>query len=182
VGKQIDVKPKLLILSMLLLSALHTQASAGGLTAGLLNSSKGFGLSIDYVASDIIYNSYNVYADIYGMISGRYSTPGIKAYYLHYNRLASFSYKEASCGLFLGPGASIGYVRDMGSEDFGTMLSADIALSLRVSFKRNIDLEFGTVAELGFHAINTANGVQMGIYNNGLLQALQPTLKIMARF
>ena len=40
----------------------------------------------------------------------------------------------------------------------------------------------GMVAELGFIARNTPKGVQMNIYNNGLTQALIPTLKIMARF
>lgn len=176
------MKLRLIILCTMAFFAMHATASAGGVSAGLFNSPKGFGISIDYLASDGIYNSYNAYADIYGMMSGKYRNPGIKLVYLHYNRLASFDYQEAECGLYLGPGVSSGVVRDSGSEKFGMILTADIALSLRVSFQRNIDLELGTVAELGFIARKNPQGVQMSIYNSGLVHALVPTLKIMARF
>jgi len=182
VGKHTDVKPRLLILTIIAFSAVHGSVSAGGLSAGLFNSPKGFGFSIDYIASDNIYNSYNVYADIFGMMDGRYDSPGIKACYLHYNRLAAFNYKDTDCGLFLAPGASTGYVRDMGSDKFGAILTADVALALRLSYQRSIDIELGAVAELGFIARKTGSGTQMNIYNNGLVQALFPTLKILLRF
>lgn len=176
------MKPRLIILNLVAFLAVQSYASAGGVSAGLFNSPKGFGICVDYVASDIIYNSYSVYADCYGMLSGTYRNPGVKACYLHYNRLASFDYDGARGGLFLGPGASSGLVRDNGSDKFGVLLTADIALAVRLSFPRHIDIEMGMVAELGFIARNTPKGVQMNIYNNGLTQALIPTLKIMARF
>ena len=82
------MKPRLIILNLVAFLAVQSYASAGGVSAGLFNSPKGFGICVDYVASDIIYNSYSVYADCYGMLSGTYRNPGVKACYLHYNRLA----------------------------------------------------------------------------------------------
>lgn len=130
----------------------------------------------------MVYNSYTLYADAFGMYSGEFTTPGIKAVYLHYNRFASFSSRFADYDLFLAPGASTGYVRDRGSDNLGFLVSADLAMAFRATFKRKIDIEFGMFAELGFKSGYSGGKAQLGIYNNGLTQALYPTLKIMMRF
>ena len=162
--------------------AVHINASAGGLSAGLFNSVKGFGFSIDYNASEDILNSYTVYADVYGMYSGVSHNAGIKFVYLHYNRLSQLESTHARYDIFLGPGSSTGYVRDLGAEKYGLILTADLAVALRVYFSRNLELELATIAELGFSYGESDNKSQLDIYANGLMQALQPTLKIMVRF
>ncbi|MBR5924635.1 MAG: hypothetical protein IKZ60_04170 [Bacteroidales bacterium] len=176
------MKARKMIMLALACLAMHFNASAGDLSTGLFNSVKGFGLSIDYDATEDIYNSYTVYADLYGMYSGVSHSAGIKFVYLHYNRLTHMESPNAKYDIYLGPGASTGYVRDNGAERFGLVLTADLAVALRVSFNRSLELELGTVAELGFTYGESDNKSQLDIYANGLMQALLPTLKIMVRF
>ena len=155
---------------------------AGDLSAGVFNSPKGFGISLDYYATEDIYNSYTVYADMYKMFSGTYRNAGVKFVYLHYNRLGGKDYGNTRFDLFLGPGASSGYVRDFDSEQFGLTLTADIALALRARFDRCFDIEFATLTELGFIARDAGGKTQVSIYGNGIRQVFLPTLKIMLRF
>lgn len=176
------MKQRIIIASVLAMFAMHGVADAGELSAGVFNSFKGFGLSLDYAPSTGILNSFMVYADTYRVFSGTYRDAGIKMVYLHYNRLKSFESDAASFDILLGPGASTGYVRDAGSELFGFILSADVAIALRARFQRNIDLELGAVAELGFISGDNGGKFQMSMYDNGLAQALLPFLKILVRF
>lgn len=167
--------------------ALHINVYAGGeadgaVSSGLYNSPKGFGLSLDYYATADILNSYSVYADIYGMLSGIYKGAGVKFVYLHYNRLSCFETDYARFDVYLGPGSSIGYVRDYNYEQFGFILTADLSFSIRACFKRNFDIELANVAELGFLVGDESGHTQLKIYNNGLVQSLLPSLKLMFRF
>ena len=164
------------------LITMHMNAFAGDVSAGLYSSPKGFGFSLDHAATDDIINSYTIYADVYGLYNGRYNGAGVKIQYLHYNRLASYDIPHAKIDILLGPGGSTGYVRDLDSDRFGMLLTADIALALRIRFQRNFDMEAGTAASLGFISDNSSGKLQIGIYNNGLLQALYPSIKLMIRF
>lgn len=176
------MKARHYILVAVALLALHTHAMAGDLSAGIFNSPRGFGISLDYYATEDIYNTYIVYADMYGIYSGTYRNSGVKFIYLHYNRLGGIDTDYAAYGLFLGPGASTGYVRDFDSEKFGFTLTADIALALRAQFPKNFDLELAMMVEMGFIARDFEGKTQLDIYGNGLRQVFLPTLKIMYRF
>lgn len=176
------VKARIGIILSVLLLAMQSNASAGGLSAGIFNSYKGFGISIDYAATEEIYNSYNLYADVYGMYDGTSRSPGVKLAYLHYNKLATIDSRHARYDLYLGPGASTGYVLDHGADKRGIMLTADLGLAFRAYFKMNVDLEFGMFTELGFISGEANGKTQIRIYRNGLMHALIPTLKIMYRF
>lgn len=170
-----------LMLSVFLL-AMQFNALAGGLSAGVFNSYRGFGISMDYAATEDIINSYNLFADVDGMYDGTRRTAGIKLVYMHYNKLATIDSKYAHYDLYLGPGASTGYVWDHASEKRGILITADLGLAFRACFKRNIDLELSMFTELGFVSGESRGKTQIKIYNNGLLQALIPTLKIMYNF
>ncbi|MBP5566810.1 MAG: hypothetical protein J6X57_04900 [Bacteroidales bacterium] len=181
------MKARKLITLALACLAVHLSAFAGGVedgtvSAGLYNSPKGFGMSLDYYANSEILNSYTVYADIYGMMSGKYKGAGVKFVYLHYNRLTWFETDNARFDVFLGPGGSTGYVRDYNHDRFGFMLTADVSFAIRACFKRNFDIELANVAELGFLVGEEGGHTQLRIYNNGLTQALIPSLKLMFRF
>ena len=175
-----------LIMLVLACFAMCHNAYAGGedgtVSAGLYNSPKGFGISLDYNANADILNSYTVYADIYGMMSGIYRGAGVKFVYLHYNRLSWFETDYARFDVYLGPGASTGYVRDYNYDRFGFILTADVSFAIRACFKRNFDIELANVAELGFLMGEDEGHTQLSIYNNGLLQSLIPSLKLMIRF
>ncbi len=176
------MKIRITIATVLIFLAMPGVANAGELSAGSFNSFKGFGISLDYAASKDILNSYMIYADTYRVLSGTCKDAGIKMVYLHYNRLSTYVYPNSSFDLLFGPGASTGYVRNAGSDRFGFILTADIAIAIRARFQRDIDLELGTVAELGFISGNNGGKFQISMYDNGLTQAFLPFLKIMVRF
>lgn len=176
------VKARIGIFLFITLLAMQPKAFAGGLSAGIFNSYKGFGISIDYAATQDIYNSYNLYADVYGMYNGKSRNAGIKLAYLHYNKLATIDAKYARYDLYLGPGASTGYVLDHGADKRGIMLTANLGLAFRACFKMNLDLEAGMCAELGFISGESEGKTRIKMYQNGLMQALIPTLKIMYNF
>lgn len=165
-----------------MLLSLHTNAAAGDLSAGVFNSPKGFGISLDYYATQDIYNSYTAYAYMYRMFFDNTENAGVKFMYLHYNRLKGWERNNARFDLFIGPGASTGYVRDNDSEAFGMILTADIAIALRIRFTRSIDMEISNVAELGFIARDNKGKSEVSIYNDGLIQTILPALKLMIRF
>lgn len=171
-----------LIIPALACLAVHVCASAQGLSAGAFNSPKGFGISLDHNATPDVMNSYTVYADMYGMLSGTYRSAGVKFVYLHGNRLTSFDTEYARIDFYLGPGSSTGYVRDYKREQFGFILTADLSFAIRACFKRNFDMELTNVAELGFLVGENDRHTQLTVYNNGLIQALIPSLKLMLRF
>lgn len=176
------VKARIGIIIFITLLAMQYNAFAGGLYAGIFNSYRGFGISMDYAATEDIINSYNLYADVYGMYDETHRNPGIKLVYLHYNKLATIDARYARYDLYLGPGASTGYVWDHAADRRGIILTADLGMAFRACFKRNIDMELGMFAELGFVSGESGGKTQIKIYQNGLLQALIPTLKIMYHF
>ena len=163
-------------------AAYEATAQEGGISTGLYSSPKGFGISLDYLAGADILNSYTVYADIYQMITDPDKDAGVKFVYLHYNRLTSVESEYARFDFFLGPGASTGYVRDYNHTNLGFILTADISFAIRACFKRNLDIELANDASLGFILGNSDGHTQLSIYNNGLLQAMIPSLKLMMRF
>lgn len=154
----------------------------GGISAGLYNSPKGFGISLDYSAGADILNSYTIYADIYRMITDADKDAGVKFVYLHYIRLTNIETQSGRFDFYLGPGASTGYVRDYAHDHMGFILTADVAFAVRYCFKRNFDLELANVAGLGFIVGDEGGHTQLSIYNNALFQALIPSLKLMIRF
>jgi len=170
-----------MLISAIAMLSMHINASAGDLYTGIYNSFKGIGISMDYLPEYDIVNSYTVYADFNQVLSGKYRNAGIKAVYIHYNRLATVETQNAVIDLMLGPGASTGYVRDR-SENFGMILTADVGLALRVRFERNFIMELGSVAEFGFKSDRSDGNLHIGMYKNGLIQALLPSLKLMIGF
>lgn len=154
-----------------------------GVSPGLFSSPKGAGFSIDYEVSRNIRNSYIVLADLYGVVKGRYDTPGIKAVFLHYNRFAGFESGGTAVDFYFAPGVSMGYVRDSGSEGlYGISTAVDIALAGRINFERGFDIEVGFNCEAGLFSRSIDKGVRMSLYRNGLTQAYYPFVKISYRF
>ena len=176
------VKARFLTFFSVLFLLAQFNASAQGFSAGLYNSYKGFGFSIDYNANEDIYNSFTIYGDMTGIFDAKYSDPGLKLIYLHYNKLNGVDVAGTRLDLFLGPGASSGFVRDYNTDSFGVVLTADIALAIRASYEHNFELELGVVTELGFFANNAGTGVNISIYGNGIRQTFLPSIKIMYRF
>ena len=160
----------------------RTGLSAGGFQTGTFHSPKGFGICIDHRSSPDIINSYMLYADLYGVLDGSVCSPGVKLVYLHQNRFLTFKTGEAESGLFIAPGFSTGYVHDSGSERAGLITAADLSISVRFCFARNVDIEAGFLTELGFISRKGEYGPSIKVYQTGLHTGYIPHLKLMYRF
>ena len=150
---------------------------------GTYNSLKGFGICMNANTESGIRNSYTLYADTFDVLNGKYNTPGIKAVFLHYNRLAGFSTEKARIDLLLAPGATVGYVRDYNSGGhYGICSCVDFSTCCLASFDRGIEIEFGFDIELGVLGRRLGDGIELGLYRNGVSRGYFPHVKISYRF
>lgn len=163
--------------------------SAGSLaqehSLGLFNSPKGFGLSYTGSGSDGSLNTVNIFADMQGVISGKYTCPGVRADYCHGIILKTRETEWGNCQLYAGPGVSGGYVRDYGSDNFGILFALYGAAGARFNFTRGISIDLNFGADLGLwveQRRSQGENNALKIYRNGLFRLPYPQLKIDYRF
>lgn len=156
---------------------------AGDFSAGLFSSPKGFGLSLDYDTGGSILNSYTLYADIYGIPGDKFNDPGTKFVFSHYNLLGRVEKDDVLLSFWLGPGVSLGRVRDSGKgRSFGNAASVNCAASIRLQYSRRICVDLGFNLELGFFGDSNGRDYEITIYNNGIRQSWYPQVKILYEF
>lgn len=163
-----------------MLPAWMTAASDFGL--GAFNSPKGFGLSFFADRNDRAKEIVEVYADMYSVLSGRHGNPGIKSDYCHAIVIESRPTDWGRWEIYAGPGASLGWVRDNGCDNFGAMVALHGAVGFRMAFDRGIGIDIGFGADLGIHLENANDTVYLKIYRNGLYRLPYPQLTISYRF
>lgn len=170
-------------------------ADAQNIGIGLFNSPKGFGISLEQEGrkSPDFFNSYTLFADIYGTCTSRTPHPGIKfnASRLYY--LDAITGSEATFIFYVGPGISAGYVHDFEKDyltDFYKALSknagAVLALSgtggCRFSFNKAIMLDLSFTIEAGMHLRRENGSTKLSLYKNGIFQTIYPQLTIYTLF
>lgn len=156
---------------------------AGDYSAGSFHSPKGFGLCLDYDTGGPILNSYTLYADIYGIPNDRFNDPGLKFVFSHYNLLGRLDGEDVTASFWLGPGVSLGVVRDFGKGgNFGNCTSINCAGSVRLQYSRKIIIDLGLNLELGFIGMKNRGDYEITVYGNGIRQAWYPQVKIMYEF
>ena len=151
-------------------------------SAGIFNSPKGFGIDWCSIRSDGTYfNSFNLYLDLCGVISGRTGTPGVKFDFCHDIIVKEKTVGQTRCLIYAGPGASVGYLRDFKSETMGAMIALNGSAGAKFIFNRGLSLDIGLGAELGLdisHKDSDPNAKVVTLYKNGLIRLLYPQLKI----
>lgn len=192
------MKKSYCILAALCLLFNCVSASAqDGVGVGVFSSPKGIGLALETPAAGESFNTFTLYADIYGIIPGRCLYPGYKFIFAHNSVFATVSGDDLLYEFYAGPGASLGYVREYEpyiytdyrkflSGNFGAVACASASVGCRVSFpRRKISLNLSWTAEGGvFLDRNEDNpsGFEVSFYRNGLFSALYPQLTISYRF
>lgn len=133
-----------------------------------------------------------LYAEIYGIPTGRCSSPGVKLCYSHNVILKRMEFETARLSFYAGPGVSAGYLRD---AEIGKYEGTDFTLTrnpgfmaalsgtggCHFNFCRNIALDLSFTAEIGIHVRRDekVHSLNLNFYRNGLLQALYPQLSIL---
>ena len=149
---------------------------------GTIHSPKGFGAFADFVWPGHGFNSFGMYADIYGISSLKASVPGIRFSFLHNVVLkqGSIGDGDATYSLFAGPGVMAGYVldRDM-RQGVAAGLTGDIGVRFDFpsSFAVGIFLQGDLALHMKIHSQTT-----LSLYQNGLYQAWIPVLSISYNF
>ena len=162
-------------------------ASAQGdreLMGGIFNSPKGFGISISNLSPHSSASTLVIYADLSDVIQGRNNYPGIKATYILAMTQKQHTYRDGTAGmLFAGPGVSAGYVRDHGRPEFGMMAALSASGGYLLKFNNGIDIILALSADLGIHiSKGSDNSPHLGMYKNGLRQAIYPEIIIGFKF
>ena len=159
-------------------------AAGEGNAAGFLQSPKGIGLGYERLCSERVYNSYFIYADIWPVLSGEATEPGLKIDISHCELYNLFDLESKTLYWIAGGGASAGYVRDIDSKVPGFCPAILCKTGLRLSYDRGYVVELSWQAELGLsitrHA--PAGNLVSSLYKAGLKRAWIPQIKIMYKF
>lgn len=184
------------VLAFLAFAALPAVLSAAPDCGGLFNSPKGFGASVQTEVRDGRFNSFDVFADIYGMPTGRAANyPGIRVQAFRNFVLSDISMPADFSFIYAGMGMSAGYVRDFESftrwergpayllKNMGAVCCLSSQFGAKACFG-GIILDLGLQMDLGLFVRKheTQGNLMLELYKNGLYNVLLPQLKIMWRF
>ena len=157
-------------------------AGEGDVYWGTIHSPKGFGAFADFVWPGRGFNSFGVYADIYGISSLKASVPGVRFSFLHNVVLKQGSLGDdgATYSLFGGPGVMAGYLldRDM-RQGIAAGLTGDIGV--RFDFPSSFAVSIFLQGDLALH-MKIHSQTTVALYQNGLYQAWIPVLSISYNF
>lgn len=173
------------------LSLSSIDSFAGERSLGLFNSLKGFGISYQGTRHSDLFESLDLYADIYGFPLGRAAYyPGVKLVYLHNRVFSDFSEDCCNGFFYAGVGLSAGYVRDFEKKNL-SYLANNLGFCTSVAGAAGVRFDFGSIAldlsmeiEAGLHlrgAEYHEHNVLI-LYKNGIYQSFYPQLKIFWNF
>ncbi len=185
-------------ISLLLAATLAfcSSASAGERYLGSFQSPKGLGASLLFgSSSDNCFNVINLYADMFGVFSGRTRDVGAVLSYSRDYVIISEDYEFCSVTLHGGPGFLTGYVHDYerhyftseGSTDknmgFVAALSGNIGLLTDFySHRISIDIVFRIDPGMHIRRDSGDGAVLLSLYKRGIYYSLCPQLCIYYRF
>lgn len=120
---------------------------------------------------------------MYGVLDGKYSSPGYIADYYALFPISSKTLDSGACLDFrAGPGAMAGCAYD---RNAGRGIIAGLSAILSVDFKFNVPvvISLGFSGTLGCHVVvNNDFGGTLKVYKNGVYDAWKPELSIRYRF
>ena len=170
-------------------------ASAQEVSAGVYNSVRGIGASVSIPSGEFDASSLTLFADIYGIPSGRTKIPGVKFNYTRQFVFRTIEYENTLFSFYAGPGVSAGYVFDHENGAFsdydkpllmnqGFMAALSGSAGCLFTFSRRVVLDLFWTVEGGIHIRRdeTLGNIDLRLYRNGLTQAWMPQLAIRAFF
>ena len=146
---------------------------------GTIHSPKNFGVYFCLPGPDDSYDTISLMADMYGVISGRYSSPGVKFSYNHSIVLRNWEINSWNINMYAGPGLSLGYLRDS-DRARGGMAGINLAGGLKTHMQRNIDIGVEFCSDIAFYISENPryHNLQLSMYKLGISRVFYPQLKI----
>ncbi len=173
-----------LLVAALLLPALAWKAPAQevkSLSIGTFHSPKGIGLCMELKQESASFDSFDIIADMFGVLNGSHSKPGIKATYCRDIILKHSSYDEYDLDLYAGPGITAGYVRDI-NEPMSLVAGMSGSAGCRLFFDSRrvvVYLEFGLDLAAELNRNNRFRNVDLTIYKSGILHVFYPQVRLL---
>lgn len=173
---------------------LGIQTHAQPVSAGIFNSLKGIGATVELPHGTDEFTSLSAFVEIFGIPTGRCDKPGGKFNFSHNFIFRKYDNDATLFELYAGPGLSAGYMRDFEvgkrvdtilklTDTPGLMAALSGRAGCRFSFEKRIALNLSFTAEFGIHARRdrNVNNINVRMYHNGLLQCLYPELSILVQ-
>lgn len=174
------------LVAFLLLPALAWRASAqefNSLSLGTFHSPKGLGFCVETQQESDSFDSVDIIADMFGILRGDYSSPGIKATYYRNIILKQHQGDGFLADFYAGPGVTAGYVRDI-HEPFSAVAGMAGVIGGRFYFDRKrvvICMEAGMDLALELNRNSRYRNVNLTIYKSGILHTFYPQVRILYR-
>lgn len=172
--------------TLLILPALALHAPAqdfNSLSLGTFHSPKGLGFCIESQQEEDSFDSFDIIIDMFGVLRGDYSTPGIKATY--YRGIVLKHHRGDGCDadFYAGPGVTAGYVRDI-HEPFSAVAGMSGVIGGRLDFYNNklvICMEAGLDLALELNRNNRYRNIDLSLYKAGIYHVFYPQVRILYR-
>lgn len=178
------MKSNVLIAAVLCLGIFFSgNCRAQNVEMGILSSPRHAGLTARFSFKSGTPSILRAYADLHGVLDGKYSQPGYKTDYHVMFPFFSSSFRDGTVlEIAAGPGAMAGYARDR-SAGRGAVFGLSALLSADFRFNVPIVISLGVSASIGGHVIfDDRFGGTMKFYRNGIYDAWIPELSIRYRF
>lgn len=189
-------KPIHILLLTTLLLSLHTAARAQEWRAGVLQSPKGFGVTVMLDARGLPEtNIFSLRTDFYGFLSGRTKQIGAAFSYTHDYLFFLTEGEEFTLDLHIGAGGTLGYAFDYEKGYFssydrelshtpGGVIALNCDVGLRVDFRRRLTLDLSFNLEPGIHMRTdpSTGALLLSFYKNGIYRGYYPQLNLLYRF
>ena len=164
----------------LALAACHT---AGGQvrSVGTWHSFKGLGLTMQTGAHNPKEaNTFTLYAELGDAFAGHLVAPGCKFVFSRDITLHDFDMADGEAvSLFVGAGASAGYVKDYGRDGYGAMAALNGSFGASAAFlEKHVHISAGITLEAGPWLQKRENSYDISLYRNGIYQGYYPYISI----
>lgn len=170
------------ITALTVLACLHSTTVSGQslprVDLGSYQSPKGFGLSIEPYKDSLSFNSYTVMADMFGILTGEYNSPGVRFIYCRKFIFSQIQRDDYMLDIFGGPGLSVGLGRDFHAP-MSVISGMHGCIGGRFSFARRISVSMELGADLAFKLNKNQRGrTELSFYRAGLIHVLYPEIRI----
>lgn len=173
-----------LLIAAIIMPALAMEASAQGaksFSIGTFQSPKGIGVCWELQQDLEFFDSFDIIADMFGILNGDYSRPGYKATYCRDIILKHFHHDEYKLDLYAGPGITAGYVRDI-HEPLSIVAGLAGSGGCRLFFDNKrliVYLEIGLDLAAEVNRNNRYKTIDLDIYKSGIVHAFYPQVRIL---
>ncbi|MBQ0078094.1 MAG: hypothetical protein KBS55_05660 [Bacteroidales bacterium] len=173
---------RIILAAVFFFSMLQMPLAAQVERVGVFNSRKGFGIALERKVDKLSYNTFTIFADMYGRYMTDEGHCGVKLNFTHSHILQGWQKGDSEIYIFAGAGATAGYVHEFGfpPEQYLPMCALSGKAGVFAALPGKIDLSLSFTGEAGI-CLDSDSGT-LHIYAEGLQSTIWPELTIYFRF